>query len=302
MEPCLIRLGRPTIGRINRPMENQDVRYIPIPPQEVFNHADLIIKREQFLAQAKAAEEEYKKLDPMIRNASDFALRRQLANTSDPSVVGIIKLALNLRSVIESYTLSAHLCTRIMHKRDVAYTESGDLKSDIPMDMKIEENLTEMSAAPEMVVAGRSRNARQGQDENLDVGNFFERPVEIYTSALPIGSPINLQLYVWDLYTLLPAVRAKLRNYAFFRANMHVKVSIAGTPYHYGRVLVSYQVRPDDNTNLTYLSLAASAGNDGRKMLLNYLSQAQGSVIMNVNENVPVEVFCPYVSRCRRNG
>lgn len=181
-------------------------------------------------------------------------------------------------------------------------TESGMLhamqEGAIDDDMKMEtENFTDMAGtAPAQKSAGSSSNSDSGQKELLDIHKFFERPVQISAFEVDAGTYLEAQLRVWDLYTLNNVVRAKLRNYAYLRGNLHVRIAVAGTPFHYGRLLASYQ--PYDIVNQTLISYAVAKTytDDLRFCLLNYLSQAPGAFTMDVKDNQPVELICPFIS------
>jgi len=121
------------------------------------------------------------------------------------------------------------------------------------------------------------------------------RPVRIYDGALALNTDVNLRLSVWDLYTLIPSVRAKLRNYAYLRGNLHLRIAVSGTPFNYGRLLVSYQPYADYNINITE-HLVGLTNPGWRPLFLNYLSQSNESATINVNENKPLEVVCPFIS------
>lgn len=159
------------------------------------------------------------------------------------------------------------------------------------------ENLTDIAGQQDdKEVAGFTSNSNQGQKNLLDVDEFFSRPVPLGSYPLLQAADINYRINVWDLYSLDPSVRAKLRNYAYLRGNLHVRISISGTPFHYGKMLVSYQPLWARNETLKNQLLAAAAEPSWRRLLLNYLSQAPGAVVMDVRENQPVDIVCPFIS------
>merc|ERR1712137_1330932 len=63
---------------------------------------------------------------------------------------------------------------------------------------------------------------------------------------------------------------------------------MSGNPFHYGRILASYQPYPDLNKNLISLTAQDEIGN--------YYSQSPQSVVMDVKANEPVEMICPFIS------
>ncbi len=184
-------------------------------------------------------------------------------------------------------------------RTDVIYAESdhlGVMSTNTIVDESKEQNFVDaVGDAIKFVSAGESSNSSQGQSNVLSMSDYLSRPVEIYETDLSTTTQ-SLVLDVWDLFTLQPSVRAKIRNYAYLRGNLHVRIAISGTPFHYGRMLISYQPFADYNPTLQNLSTMVTANALARPLMLNYLSQAPGAVVMNVNENLPVEIICPYIS------
>ncbi len=161
-----------------------------------------------------------------------------------------------------------------------------------------EENFTDFGGENTLSVsAGVSHVMNIGQQEINTLDDFLDRPVEIYSGAWDVGSHFTEALSVWELYSSQPSVRAKLRNYAYFRGNLCLRINISGMPFHWGKMLVSYQPAPQRNETLIQHNamLTASSG-DSRYAFLCYLSQAPGSVTMDVRANKPVNFECPFIS------
>nr|ULF99916.1 MAG: putative capsid protein precursor [Labyrnavirus sp.] len=128
---------------------------------------------------------------------------------------------------------------------------------------------------------------------------FFERPVSIFDSTFVVGTEYNVPLKVWDLWSKNPAVRAKLSNYAYFRGDLHIKIAVSGTPFHYGRLMLSYQPYPSANgmlLNYDQLFTAPPAGRNVLDAYKNYLSQAPGVYYIDIKENEPVTIDIPFIS------
>jgi hypothetical protein len=177
------------------------------------------------------------------------------------------------------------------------YTEADAIKlgSDGTVDSKVvTENVTDVVGGDHnLSTAGESSNIQTGQSNLLELSDFFQRPIEIARVQLNNDADIDLTYQVWDLWSKTPSIRAKLRNYAYFRGNLHLRIAVSGTPFDYGRLLLSYQPWANYNTPLSTL---INMGTSGRFGFLNYLSQAPGSTLINVNENIPVEMTCPFIS------
>jgi hypothetical protein len=86
-------------------------------------------------------------------------------------------------------------------------------------------------------------------DASLD--EFFARPIKIASFDWLIGgSALHQSFNPWSLYFQNPRVINRLANYKLMRSKLHVKITISGTQFHYGRALLSYNPFPiyDDYT------------------------------------------------------
>lgn len=70
--------------------------------------------------------------------------------------------------------------------------------------------------------------------------DFFRRPIKIHSTTWTVGSGLDFKLDPWSLYFSNTNVLRKLSNYYFLQANLHVKIVINGTPFHYGHLVASY--------------------------------------------------------------
>lgn len=126
-------------------------------------------------------------------------------------------------------------------------------------------------------------------DNGLSMSGFLERPVQIAAQSLSLNSDIDLTFNIWNLFLGNPTIRSKLRNFAFLKMDLGIKIAVAGTPFHYGKLLVSYQPFPSVNQNLVFVPARRAAR-------LRYLSQAIGATTMDVRSNAPLELHVPYIS------
>lgn len=143
---------------------------------------------------------------------------------------------------------------------------------------------------------GKNNKTRVGAKEINEMGDFLGRMLQVYSDEIPLLSHYDLNLNIWDLFTSHPSIRAKLRNYAFLRGNLHCRISVSGTPFQYGKLMFSYQPFVDNNLNLTNLLNMYALDSQYRPLVVNYLSQSEGSIVMDIRENVPAEMLIPYIS------
>lgn len=159
-----------------------------------------------------------------------------------------------------------------------------------------EENVIDVAGAdPNFEDAGESYSWPFGQKEVLQLEDFFARPIEIANGVWAADDLLATSFKVWDLYTKDPQIRDKLQNYAYFRADLHIKIAFSGTPYLQGKVLGSYQ--PHNLRNLTLVNLLSSYVDTEtvRPLLISYLSQAPGRCIIDVKDNRPVTIHIPFI-------
>jgi hypothetical protein len=184
-------------------------------------------------------------------------------------------------------------------------TESGNdhemHSGDITAEKKeVVENFKDHAGLESNVqYTGLSRYSNFGQVEKHGIEKFLMRPIEITTFSIPVASPADtsVQLKVWDTITLEPSIRAKLKNFAYLHTDLEVTINISGTPFHSGKIMISYQPYPLRNDPLqALLTRMAVDAVAYRPLLLNYLSQSPGTIVMDVKENKPVKMVIPFIS------
>jgi hypothetical protein len=189
-----------------------------------------------------------------------------------------------------------------LSRKDLIFTESAEVGAmssgtvNSGVEARNQNVLDVMGEEEKSYVGDNITDHYDGYVMEMDMCDYLARPVEIASFTLDENVDLSLELDVWDLYTKQPSVRAKLRNFAYFRGELHIRIACSGTPFHYGRVLGSYQPFPLSND-----PLQASLANAGllagyRPLLINYLSQAKNSCTIDVRENKPIEIVCPFLS------
>jgi hypothetical protein len=199
----------------------------------------------------------------------------------------------------------ATLKRSLLKRKHHPYSESGreiitESGTDVNTEAKailVEENLQdETGEIPDYVSTIKTVSLRIGQEETLNLADALTRPVLIGDYSISPGAHDNKVFKLWDLMTLNPYIRAKLRNSAYFKANLRVTVEISGVKQSYGAMLVSYQPYPTKNETLIGYTSLISAIPAAREGLLNYLSQSPNSGIMDVNDNKPLIIDIPFIS------
>jgi hypothetical protein len=77
--------------------------------------------------------------------------------------------------------------------------------------------------------------------QDVPLGDFFSRPVMIYTDDWTPGMEFTADINPWNDFFTDDRVAARLANYRLLQAKLHVKFLINGNAFFYGRLLASYQ-------------------------------------------------------------
>lgn len=86
------------------------------------------------------------------------------------------------------------------------------------------------------------------------MAHFLERPIRIHETSWLVGGNITSSFNPWALFFSDPAVKKRLDNFARIRCNLHVKVLVNGTPFHYGRAIMSYNPwTSSDQVSIVYI-------------------------------------------------
>jgi hypothetical protein len=82
-----------------------------------------------------------------------------------------------------------------------------------------------------------------GLSADVSLKEFLSRPIRIFEREWAINDFLREEIDPWSLYLENPLIENKTANYAWFRGNLHIKLVINGTQWHYGRGLLSYRPR-----------------------------------------------------------
>lgn len=175
----------------------------------------------------------------------------------------------------------------VSSEADVSVAHTGYVRDSVS---DVHQNLEDVGGEVKDDVIFHKSHNHMIKSDDFTMKGYLERPVQIAALSISLDSDVDLAFNIWDLFLADPVVRAKLRNFAFLRTDLKVRLAISGTPFHYGRLLVAYEPFPTMNP---YLS---SFGPTFRQERLRYLSQAPGAKTMDVRENTPLEMSIPYVS------
>lgn len=229
---------------------------------------------------------------PELVSARGIALRQIIEEKNVPSDLTKVALEYHDNKVTLDRLMTIHAA-----RCNLVKFQSGNMHEGEASNIVTDENFLEVQGELQDTVSiGKQLGPVVGQGTQLDIDDFFSRPIEIDAFQVITGSQVYKSYRVWDLYTLNPTVRAKLRNYAYFKANLHIRVSVSATPFHAGVIMCSYQPFFSANQTLKRLANSTLTFSDMRPLLLNYLSQSDGAFVMNIRDNKPMELVCPFMS------
>lgn len=76
---------------------------------------------------------------------------------------------------------------------------------------------------------------------NIDLGNFFQRPVLIQTYSWAENTLFTQSFSPWKDYFNTASVKKKLDNFHLIRCNLNLKFVINASPFYYSCVMVTYR-------------------------------------------------------------
>jgi len=120
-----------------------------------------------------------------------------------------------------------------------------EMTTDATGDTMQEENVGfDGQSDPILTIPNDLSRVQVDQSQNVTLGNFLKRPVQIATQTWAVGSTLD-QLVdnfdPWHLYFNHAPIRRKLDNYYLVRCNLHLKFVVNASPFFYGCTLASYQ-------------------------------------------------------------
>jgi len=77
-------------------------------------------------------------------------------------------------------------------------------------------------------------------NNDADLGNFFERPLKIRDFRWGTGTTLFEKFNPWSDYFTNPRVINRVSNFNLMRAKLNLKIIINGNGFHYGRAIASY--------------------------------------------------------------
>ncbi|ARN61512.1 coat protein [Picorna-like virus AWando15] len=142
---------------------------------------------------------------------------------------------------------------------------------------------------------GMSDYLNNGQECSRDINKFLERPIKIDQFSVTTGQ-VSKSYKLWDILSKNDRIRSKFEKFAYFQGDIEIMISVSGTPFHKGKILVSYQPYPLHNESLVAVQDRIDTDPNFRPIYLVYQSQARGAKVMDVKDNQPLRMTIPFIS------
>lgn len=93
---------------------------------------------------------------------------------------------------------------------------------------------------------------KYGKNNDAELQDFFERPIQIADVDWNIGTDVHLVVDPWTDFFGNKRVINRVNNYNLLRAKLSIKIILNGTPFHYGMAIATYIPLPnyDDLSNV----------------------------------------------------
>jgi hypothetical protein len=93
--------------------------------------------------------------------------------------------------------------------------------------------------------------------DDIDLGQYLSRPVLISSHSWTTSAFSTTSIKPWHLWATTAAVSNKLKNYAFFKGDLKVKIVVNCSPFYYGALLAYYSPTQDYVSGLASTSVDA---------------------------------------------
>jgi hypothetical protein len=131
------------------------------------------------------------------------------------------------------------------------------------------------------------------KDDNL--GKFICRPVNIYTTTVPIGSGFAISILPWSLWYSNADIAQKLSGYARFRGNLKLTLICASTPFNFGFLRASYKPLVNDVSDNSFGDFSGGSGALTDTALNNIIITQRMGVDIHVGRDQTKDLVLPFI-------
>lgn len=160
-----------------------------------------------------------------------------------------------------------------------------------------EENFEVLQNQEDVTSSSKFGAFNNGTDTLLELSNFLERPVLLTTFNVPHNDPtFKLSFNPYTLWSRDTAVRARLKNYAYFRGNLKLHFLFNSNRFAYGAILISNQPYEQSNPTAKFYSTFNAGALSDRRIAANcYYFQSPESVLLKFNDDNNIVMDIPMI-------
>jgi hypothetical protein len=140
--------------------------------------------------------------------------------------------------------------------------ESGIVYTQNDSEMKTQGTVQFLDGNPSFTTGVSSEidsSRYEAHDPNVDIQNFFKRPVKITDIEWAVGGNVKTEFDPWELWFRNKRVGNRLSNYKLFSGNLHLQFVLNGNQFYWGRALAAYA--PLKNSRTYFLTNEIDADN-----------------------------------------
>lgn len=141
-----------------------------------------------------------------------------------------------------------------------------------------------------------------GAEDSLDT--FMSRPVRIFAKIWGVGElpTYHNAINPWKLFLNNAKVKNKLETFKLLQGDLHIKIVVNGSPFHYGRMFVGCRPSAFDNNNTNILpttdvvcnNYKTSTGTSRSLPALRTLYSQRPHVFIDPSTNQPQHISWPF--------
>lgn len=256
------------------------------------------------IEEIEGLKKELTQLHNPLPGVSSCDMRKNVRYASSEDFRILVEDWLKVFNEIESKEIQLNLISSYVYKLEdlnvgyqsgeVAMASTGIIDNSVVVE---HDTLTEIGGAETQTISSGNYQTTAIKSSH-ELAEFFRRPVQIFSVPFAVGVQSEYSIKPFDLYLADPAVRAKLRNFAFLKAKVGVRIAVSGNPFDAGRIMTACY--PWANTNEALAAIwnvgAPGVGTAWDKLKLQYMSQSKFSTVIDMKENKPVDFVLPWIS------
>lgn len=184
----------------------------------------------------------------------------------------------------------------------------GDLPSTMGQTSGQQTTIFHDSVPPEVVsiINDTDSSYMDGGQPSVSLSEYLKRPV-----MMPIGGSgvyhidwvlatghVGREVFrfdPWEMWRSIPAIAAKIKNFAYFRGKLHLKFKIQSTQFHYGAIRITYDPYGNTNTVISRYVVNATGNAIQDEGAMMHHSTMMGAEI-SAAEAKGADLILPYVN------